>query len=599
MSSAPSPVKVATAAAGLILLTAGVWVLCGYVWPTLSNVEVATLQAMLDPRLFRGDFAVQEALQFTPRFYYNELIFWLARTGLPLAGVFATWHLVALAVLLASVRSLARNLGVGAAAAAVLLMWLLSVRIGTVGLTFFYQNAPVPGVWAVAAVAAVAAGAACAARERTVAAYACFGGAALLQFLVGFYAGVLALPLLLRATGKQRLLALGLWVLGLALVYGPMRLAGGTGAGVLDNATFVETYAQLRLPHHLVPSTWGWPVWIQFAAFYAGAGWFLHRTASGRPAFERPVLYTTLGLTALALTLNYVFVEVYPLALVAKLQPARITPLAQAVILVLLASRIQAGVARKDWLGAALLALIPLTLFPGLLLVLAAILTPPAGAPAKVSWRTLILAAAVLLAFQPLEASMSTRILRYGLCGAFFLLPLIPAWLERRPWTLMLVATLAISGAAACAWGSCQPDWPRFLMGYFAVDARPFDAPGIIGQRFGGQSHPDAIILLPPGGDSWSFKLFARRAAVVDGKNTPFTDRGLREWKQRMDAVLGTPYTRGLDLEAAWRARTPEELRRVAEHYHARYILTRDAWHPQLPGRRIDQEQGWSLWQLH
>ena len=61
MSSAPSPVKAATVAAlELILLTAAVWLLRGYVWPTLSNVEVATLQARLDPRLFASDFAVQE-----------------------------------------------------------------------------------------------------------------------------------------------------------------------------------------------------------------------------------------------------------------------------------------------------------------------------------------------------------------------------------------------------------------------------------------------------------------------------------------------------------------------------------------------------------
>lgn len=83
---------------------------------------------------------------------------------------------------------------------------------------------------------------------------------------------------------------------------------------------------------------------------------------------------------------------------------------------------------------------------------------------------------------------------------------------------------------------------------------------------------------------------------VVDDKNNPFTDRGLREWKERMDAVLGAPLESVADPVAAWAARSPADLAAVANRYGAHYILTRDAWHPVLPGRKIDQEDGWSLW---
>ena len=89
MSFALSIVKGCKAAAGLACLTAAAWLLRGYIWPTLSNVEVGPLQAMLDPTLFRNDFVVQEALRFSPRFYYNELICLPAKAGLPLAGSFA------------------------------------------------------------------------------------------------------------------------------------------------------------------------------------------------------------------------------------------------------------------------------------------------------------------------------------------------------------------------------------------------------------------------------------------------------------------------------------------------------------------------------
>ncbi len=596
MSSAPSPVKAATVAAlELILLTAAVWLLRGYVWPTLSNVEVATLQARLDPRLFASDFAVQEALRFSPRFYYNELILLPARAGVPLAWAFAGWHLVALAVILGAVRALGRAAGLGAFATAALGAWLLTVGIGTLGGVYFYTHAPVPAVWAGAAVLA---GAAAAARGRTAAAFAWCGAAALLQFLVGFYAGLLALPLLLRASNRTRLAALAWWGLGLALVYLPMRWVDGTGPALMDNANFVAIYAQLRLPHHLVPSAWGWAVWVQAAAFYGGAAWYLGRTSGERLPSERRLLGLTLAFTAAALALNYLFVELHPLALVAKLQPGRITPLAQGVVLGLLGTRVEARAARRDWLGAVLLVLIPWTLFPGFLLALAAVLVPPRDAPAGSMWRTWLLALAVLLAFQPFDASLATRGLRYGLWAALVAVPLVAAWLRRRPELLALAAAAAVVIAAVAVRAAARPDWPPFLAARFAPDARPTDAPGRLGARFGGQAPADALVLVPPAGETWTFKLYARRATVVDDKNSPFTDRGLREWKARMDAVLGAPLERIIDPVAAWAGRSPAALQAVGAHYGARYVLTRDEWHPTLPGRRIDRDSGWSLWEL-
>jgi hypothetical protein len=596
MSSAPIPVKAATVTAvELVLLTAAIWVLRGYVWPTLSNVEVATLQARLDPRLFAPDFSVQESLRFSPRFYYNELILLPARAGLPLAWAFAGWHLVALATLLRSARSLGQTLGLGAFASATLITWLLTVGIGTLGGVYFYTHAPVPAVWAGAAVMA---GAAEAVRGRTTAAFAWCGAAALLQFLVGFYAGVLALPLLFRASARTRITALGGWGLGLALVFVPLWLSGGTATGLLNDPAFVKIYARLRLPHHLVPSAWGWAAWVQAVAFYGGAWWFLARTSAGRPTFERRLLHATLAIAAGALVLNYVFIELHPLALVAQLQPARITPLSQGIVLVLLATRVQERAARGDWLGAVLLTLIPWTLFPGMLLALAAVLPPRPAGSAQLPWTSLALMLAVLLAFQPFDPSLAARGVRYTLWAAIVAVQLVAGWLGRRTPALVLAAGLAVVGAGLAARASLQPDWPRFLALRFAPDALPTDTPGRLGRRFGLYAPVDALVLLPPAGGTWSFKLYAQRGAVVDDKNSPFTDRGLREWKARMDAVLGAPFETISDPVAAWAARTPGELRATARRYGAHYVLTRDEWHPAGLGTRLEQEQGWSLWRL-
>jgi len=577
------------------MFTSVVWVLRGYIWPTMSNVEVDALRAMLDPTLFRRDFAVQESMHFTPRYYYNALILLPARAGLPLEWAFALWHLLALGTLISGVRALARTIGLGEVSAAILILWLLNIGIGTLGDTYFYIHAPVPGVWAVAGVAW---GAAWAWRGRWLAAFACFGAAAMLQFLVGFYAGVLALPALLWTRRMQGLPLLTPWLLGLALVYLPMALAGSTGTNMLDHEKFVYIYAQLRIPHHLVPSTWGWPYWVQAIAFYVGAGWFIHRTRSGRPPAENMILLVTVGLAVVALALNYLFVEVYPLALVAKLQPARITPLTQGVVLLLLATRVHTRFAQRDWLGCIVLCLIPFSAFPGVLLVLAAVLLPADGAKNPPAWPKYILALAVLLAFQPFGLSIVARSSRYALWAAIPATQLLAFGLARRPRLLASLTVLASAGAASCAYVSQTAAWPSSLAGRFSINAPPTDPPGILGLRFGKYAAKDALVLVPPTNEVWTFKLYASRAVVVDDKSTPFTDRGLREWRDRMEQALGTALIPGTDAAAAWRSRSTDSLVGTAQRYGARYILTRDDWHQNFPGRAIDHESGWSLWEI-
>ncbi len=595
MSFAPAPVKRATGLMIVAFVTAALWLLRGYVWPTLSNVEVGPLQAALDPALFQRDFTVQESLRFSPRFYYNQLILLPARAGLPLAWSVAFWHVVALAALVGAVHALANTLRLGGAVRAVLLLWLLTINVGVLGAVFLYTHAPVPSVWA-GAVAAC--GAALAVRQRWIAAFACFGGAALLQFLVGFYAGLLALPALLVVARRERLPAVLAWAAGLALVYGPLWLSGRADQDTLGNDAFVEIYAQLRHPHHLVPSTWPRMFWERALLFYAGAWYFLYRTPAGRPPIERTVLHGTLALAVAALAANYIFVELVPSAFVAKLQPARITPLAQAVILGLLATRVQGAFdARRRVLGV-LLCLMPLSLYPGLVLGLAAVLAAPENAKPGFSWPLLLLAVAVVVAFRPYAQTVGYYVNRFGPWVLLLGVQLIPYALQRVRGALLAGATLAAAGAACAAVFSTRPDWPDSLAHRLAIDAGPLDPPAVLGRRFRDRSAKDALVLVPPTSEPWSFKLHAQRAVVVDDKNIPFTAAGLKEWHRRMETVLGRPFVRDLDVAAAWRARSAAELLGVAAQFGAGYILTRDEWHPELPGRRLDTEQGWTLWEL-
>ncbi len=593
MGPAAKTEKTASVLLEAVFVAAVIVLLRGYVWPTLSSVEVSVLQAKLDPALFTRDFVVQESLQFTPRFYYNALILLLARAGLPLAAAFGVWQFVAVGAIATGLRAVARELGLGATAAAALVVWMLTVSVGTLGDVYFYTHAPVPAVWAGAAVAW---GAVFALRGRWRLAFALLSAAALLQFLVGFYAGVLALPVWWFLAKGRDPVAPALWALGLALVYVPMRLSGGTGSGMLSAEEFVTIYAQLRHPHHLVPSTWSWAFWLQSALFYGGAWWFLCKHPGNRTATENFVLNTTILLVVAALAANWLFVEVWPTAWMATLQPARITPLAQGIVLALLARRVHARAVERDWAGAALLGLIPLSLFPGFLLVVAAALP----LPARKRWSAYhaVLAVAVLLAFQPFDPSIAARGLRYGLWLALFVALVGTARLAAKPGRLALATALALVGLGGAARASRSPSWPDFLQDRFAVDASPTGPEGRLGARFNSNSPADTVVLTPPSENAWLFRLHARRASVVEDKDFPFTERGMLTWRDRMSRVLGKKVMPGLDLTSAWAARSPAELAAIAKEFGADYILTRDVWHPQLPGVPVDRDQGWTLWRL-
>ena len=593
MGPAAKTEKTASVLLEAVFVAAVIVLLRGYVWPTLSSVEVSVLQAKLDPALFTRDFVVQESLQFTPRFYYNALILLLARAGLPLAAAFGVWQFVAVGAIATGLRAVARELGLGATAAAALVVWMLTVSVGTLGDVYFYTHAPVPAVWAGAAVAW---GAVFALRGRWRLAFALLSAAALLQFLVGFYAGVLALPVWWFLAKGRDPVAPALWALGLALVYVPMRLSGGTGSGMLSAEEFVTIYAQLRHPHHLVPSTWSWAFWLQSALFYGGAWWFLCKHPGNRTATENFVLNTTILLVVAALAANWLFVEVWPTAWMATLQPARITPLAQGIVLALLARRVHARAVERDWAGAALLGLIPLSLFLGFLLVVAAALP----LPARKRWSAYhaVLAVAVLLAFQPFDPSIAARGLRYGLWLALFVALVGTAWFAAKPGRLALATALALVGLGGAARASRSPSWPVFLQDRFAVDASPTGPEGRLGARFNSNSPADTVVLTPPSENAWLFRLHARRASVVEDKDFPFTERGMLTWRDRMSRVLGKKVMPGLDLTSAWAARSPAELAAIAKEFGADYILTRDVWHPQLPGVPVDRDQGWTLWRL-
>ena len=632
---------------------------------------------------FAADYYVQEMVRFTPRFYYNHLVAGLGRAvGVP-AAFFLLWLVAGISWMSALWRIGRRTTDTlaGGALLAGLGICAAGGTLGSVGLWTSYPGEVPSPVPAVLALGLVGWGVAFALERRWDRAYAFFGAACLLQFLVGLLPGALFLPAMALGLWRGRrggapwwpaLLGIGLWGAGAAAVYLPMVLSGTSGT--LDAATFFHLYAEVRHPHHIMASGWTPVAWVDAAALLAGT-WLV---------WPRRDVRAVVATIAAAVLVGVVFTELVPVALFAKLQLARTTP--WGLLLALTASTVASVAAwqRGNKGLAVAFALAPLTPWPGLaLLVLSRAPSAVVDGAARTGLRDAEATAGVGeddtaigeddaaieegdtgieegvtgieevdaaigeddagidekaagggagdagfhgsgRRFVPtvqgaVRAAMSSPVRRLGMAAALVCTLLVVVGLN--PLRQAVVLGVLLAGAWAWSRGgrsrALAVALPAGLVFVLVATTLAGVAPPpistnlvlfeersdplmVLAKRVNQRSLPEDVFLVPPFVPD--FKLYARRAVVVDFKCFPYTDRGIQMWAERLEAVYDQPVDASInwsgDPVTPWARRDPSQLLEVAQRYGADYLLTRAEWHPRAPAVLVDQEEGWLLYKL-
>ena len=114
---------------------------------------------------------------------------------------------------------------------------------------------------------------------------------------------------------------------------------------------------------------------------------------------------------------------------------------------------------------------------------------------------------------------------------------------------------------------------------------------------------------MPP--DEQAFRLRAERAIVVNFKCIPQISGELREWRDRLNAILAmdirdlraTSFERTLvEMRTAYERRPPAHLAKVAQHYNARYLLLAHRldheWEPRRVAAMDDATHQYFLYDL-
>ena len=307
---------------------------------TSSNIynQVPAIISLLNPELYNEDFYIQEMTQFTPRFYYYYLIYWGVKLGISLPLVCFILYFIAFSSFLIGLYSLGKIFNQSRLSATVFTFLGFAATVnGRIGHADLFRTDPIP---ATLAMGLVVWGFYFCFRQKWILGYLFFGLTCFLQFLVGALPGILmAVPLLIAGIKKKNFkqIFFSFFVLGICvcLIYIPMLLSGNTNSGSISNEEFVYFYGYIRHPHHLIFSGFGLGTsrgWLNLILFTIG-GLLCIKSSKSLDKDIKLQLTAVIFVSCFLLVINYIFVEIYPLNFIAKLQFARTTPFAQLIIL--------------------------------------------------------------------------------------------------------------------------------------------------------------------------------------------------------------------------------------------------------------------------
>ena len=582
----------------------------GYNFPIGGNFpEVPPIQFMLNPELYKNDYYVQEMVKFNPRYYYYYIIYLLANLGIGIPLAHFIYQFLAFSSFILACYAIINIYTNSKLPAAGMAFLCIAASFTDVGNTLIFSTKSVPSTFAMGFAIW---GIYFSLRQKWLIGYLFFGLGCVVQFLVGLLPGLMMLPVLVIESVRQRnfktlILAIALLAAMASIVYVPMLLTGTTSTQTIDNAEFVYIHAKVRNPHHILPSNWDLGNWFNFICFIMG-GLLCIKNSDLLRKEDKVNFYVIVATSLFALFLNYIFVEVYPLAFIAKLQLARTVPFAQLIIFITVGLTVDI-LYRQKQIAISLLLLFVLTLpFRGIIFLgLSVWQTKKYVFPKRYNILLWILAAVTVIfsLIYPVTDSweiMGDRIISIPVLFSILAFPFI---LEETSLATSikqtLTHTLALITTATLVLGVAGI-LPKPLLNVFQtrvnINALSSDDLSRLAVRFSQISSRDSLVLIPP--SVTSFQFFSERAIVVNFKNFPFTEKGIKEWQNRMEAVLGVP----LNPQMIWGGndlfirRSSADLVKVARNYHADYILTRTDWHPNMQGEIADKQGKWILYKI-
>jgi hypothetical protein len=593
----------------------------GYQFPSENNfVELPTIYARLDPTLYTRDFYVQAQLEPGVRFFFDYFIITATRITNSVAIAYFCCYSLAFGSFILGVYHIARRLSHSRFTAGVsILLCLRGINV-TLSEVDIFRTEPIPAIFAMSITIW---GIYFALSRSWIRSYLCFGFATLLQFLVGLLPGLLVLPILIWETLQAQTIKrsivsiappLGIFSLFTALVYIPLALNGLRANIQLDTAEFIRLYAQIRHPHHTLPSDWHVG---EFLGFVIGGLLCLFSTKYLKNDDRNTLLTIIIG-SLLTLLITYLFVEIYPNELIVKLQLGRTTPFLALALLLGISCLATELLHDRRYILAIITIVVPCISSGYILLVLIGLLVQ-LDRQKKISRKASQLASYFFLSVIIIEqyyVNLAHDLYTVSgvLCNVLLVLALLLPWLWEKMndaaiipikynfrFSLVVSSTLVLS-IIIFGLGVTQQLLPNNLQGLFnqqlpveLVYASDVDT---LSSRLKDEIPDESLVLVPP--SNYHFRALSRKSVVFDFKSFPYTDWAIQKWGERLELLVGDIQTRPKSdqLDQRYCELDGLELIAIAQSFDATHILSNTSCHPSLNLTLIDQEGGWQLHQL-
>jgi hypothetical protein len=561
-----------------------------------------------DPGYLANDFYLNSSSGLSnPRFYFDELLAWLSIL-MPLTWAFLGLTVLCNILITLEIALLARDLFDGSdGAALVSSLAVMSAETFLLGNFNDFSLAPLDpdllilplvliGIWA-------------ALRQRPLLVGLTAGLATLFHPLVGPEVGAILLGTLtveqmvhhfrpLRFPRRSNLLALlGGWAILFAfaaLVLPPILVLPN-----IPTVQFIQIYAYLRVPHHLVPSTWPINDYIITIGYLLAAGmiWRLCYSISARLRETTPALLILCAILLVLCLGGYVFVELIPTRLWVSAQTFRLLLIFKFIGLVLTGGWIGSNIEKSFQIappegpgsshsGLKMITLLSSLLSPWNLLLVSGV--DFIQERTKAAWLRSAPASLVVLA-----SSLTIAVIYHPEAHVYFLIPffsimalalfyLRPRWLGAA-----LISFLAVALLAPSLWPGKFP-----ITNTASIMPRPAtslkDLTGEVKNlgNFASNNTPaGAIFLVDPAMSL--FRLTAQRALVVDFKDFPHSDKAMVEWQQRLFDCYGISKLLGFDamheMSRHYKKITDIKLKTLQKKYGANYAVLYHVTKTQFP----------------
>lgn len=586
-----------------IFIIAVVVLLSGLTYITGDLSTYMATPLAISENVFSNDFSIMEFTRPNAQSVSDNIMALFLRIGIPWQALSIVGYIIIVAVFAAGVIAISKRIAGEKyyIVAGVLIFFsfyaVSGLRIGRNPIwypSFYYaQAAFCIAVWGVVK----------ALDRKWYIAFILFAIATLIHFTAGSYCAAFALIFVIIDVIKTKryklLLAPLIWVVSCFAIFGAMYLSGTTGSGLLSSDAFVKIHAYLRHPHHHVPSSWEKLEWLNYIC-YIGATFLVMRYAlKNDELYKKAKVFfiLTTALMAGILIINYIGVEVVPIAMIAKLQPARCVFVYRFLIATILALSVYHLVKKKEYYPAALIIFMTalpqfnIKTFSGILLLLVALYLMVKEIAVKkdiISLRVLLDIAAIILVFMTVSvfATNIAVLMKVLYIVAFIVLLVVCVLVDElsakkgesifiKIVAAMLAITIVLVPMIDMK-GNFQSIGFKSARSAFTLSDVDFSAQ-VLAERFEEKTDKDALFLGDPNDITTSyFRIFSLRSTVVAFKNMPFTDEGMLEWVKRLKE------TKALSVDdngyyvrhkQSFDELTPQEIVDIAKEFNAGYIL--------------------------